>query len=140
MQKPIITDVCLITRDIDRSIDFYTKKLGYTLKCRMPGFADFAGPGLILALWDAEHIAATTGVPSQRTDPEGHGVMLAVELESPEEIDRIHERLVERGVSMYSPPTDYPWNARSIYFSGPCGELWEFFAWYKGGEPGAVDM
>ncbi|MBV1780043.1 VOC family protein [Paeniglutamicibacter sp. ABSL32-1] len=139
MQKPTITDICLITRDLDRSIEFYTEKLGYTLKHRMPGFADFAGPGVILALWDAEHIQKTTGVVSQREEPQGHNVMLAVKLDSPEDIDRMHDDLVARSVDFYDAPADYPWNARCLYLAGPCGELWEFFAWYDGGEPGAIN-
>lgn len=138
MQKPTITDICLITRNLDESIEFYTQKLGFTLKHRMPGFADFAGPGVILALWDAEHIQKTTGVRSQRVEPQGHNVMLAVKLETPEHIDRLHEDLVARSVEFYDAPADYPWNARCLYLAGPCGELWEFFAWYEGGEPGAV--
>jgi catechol 2,3-dioxygenase-like lactoylglutathione lyase family enzyme len=138
MEKPTITDICLITRDLDASIAFYTEKLGYTLKHRMPGFADFAGPGVILALWEAGKITETTGVPAQTTDPAGHGVMLAVKLDSPAAIDEMYADLTARGVEVYSQPADYPWNARCLYFAGPCGELWEFFAWYEGGEPGAV--
>lgn len=139
MPTPIVTDICLVTRDIEKAIAFYTEKLGYRLAHRMPGFADFAGPGPILALWDAEKIRETTGVPAQRTEPEGHGVMIAVKLESPEAIDETYERLLARGVEFYRPPLDYPWNARCVYFAGPCGEFWEFFAWYEGGEPGGVD-
>ncbi|GAA4359988.1 VOC family protein [Paeniglutamicibacter cryotolerans] len=138
MHKPNITDICLITRDLDRSIEFYTQKLGFTLKHRMPGFADFAGPGVILALWEATHIQETTGVISQREEPQGHNVMLAVKLDAPAAIDAIHDELVAQGVQVYGAPDDYPWNARCLYVSGPCGELWEFFAWYEGGEPGAV--
>ncbi|MFC4224264.1 VOC family protein [Lysinibacter cavernae] len=140
MRKPTITDVCLITRDLEASIAFYTEKLGYTLKSRMPNFADFEGPGLILALWEAEHIHETTGVRSQRDEPGGHNVMLAVCLDSLDEIDEMYTRLSEAGVELYSQPKDYPWNARCIYFAGPCGELWEFFAWHEGGEPGLVSQ
>ena len=138
MRKPTITDICLITRDLDTAIGFYTEKLGFTLKHRMPGFAVFAGPGVILALWDATHIQETTGVVSQREEPQGHGVMLAVKLDAPADIDAMHQELVARDVTVYAPPADYPWNARCLYVAGPCGELWEYFAWYDGGEPGAV--
>ena len=138
MPKPIITDICLVTRDIDEAICFYTEKLGFELATRMPGFADFAGPGVILAVWDGEKIRESTGVPAQVSEPDGHGVMVAVELESPDAIDEMYGQLRQRGTELYGPPTDYPWNARCIYLAGPCGEFWEFFAWHPSGKPGQV--
>ena len=136
--RPNITDVCLITRTLDESVTFYTEKLGFTPRSRMPGFADFEGPGLILALWDARKLTETTGVPGQLTEASGHGVMLACELDSPAAIDETYQALLAKGVEVYSPPADYPWNARCLYFSGPSGELWEYFAWNTGGMPGIV--
>jgi catechol 2,3-dioxygenase-like lactoylglutathione lyase family enzyme len=136
MTRPTITDVCLVTRDLDTAVEFYLGKLDFELDSRMPGFADFTGPGVVLALWDAQLIRDTTGVPAQVSEPDGHGVMIAVELESPERIDETYQRLTARGVEFYRPPADYPWNARCIYFPGPCGEFWEFFAWHEGGKPG----
>lgn len=136
--RPTITDVCLITRNLDEGIAFYTEKLGFTLNSVMPGFADFRGPGVILALWDAETLEAATGVPGRPADSSGHGVMLACELDSPADIDAVYEEYVSRGVEFYGPPKDYPWNARCIYFAGPTGEFWEFFAWHDGGIPGLV--
>lgn len=136
--KPNITDVCLITRTLDESLKFYTETLGFTLRSRMPGFADFKGPGLILALWDANQLTTTTSVPGQLTEQTGHGVMLACELDSPAAIDDMYAELSTKGVEFYGPPSDYPWNARCMYFAGPSGELWEFFAWYEGGIPGIV--
>jgi len=135
---PRITDVCLVTRDLEAATAFYTEKLGFTLGSRMPGFADFAGPGVVLALWDAHKIRETTGVPSDTDGGGGHQVMLAAELESAAAIDRAYAELSERGVEFYRPPADYPWNARCVYFAGPCGEFWEYFAWLDGGKPGQV--
>ncbi|ABL83687.1 Glyoxalase/bleomycin resistance protein/dioxygenase [Nocardioides sp. JS614] len=138
VSRPTITDLCLVTHDLEASVEFYTTKLGYTLSSRMPGFADFEGPGVILALWDAQLIRETTGVPALAEEPSGRTVMVAVELSSPVEIDTAYERLRARGIEFYSPPADYPWNARCIYFPGPCGEFWEYFAWLEGGKPGQL--
>lgn len=136
MNPPRITDICLVSRDLPAAVEFYTTMLGYQLDSKMPGFADFTGPGVVLAVWDAQLIRDSTGVPAQVGEPEGHGVMIAVELDSPDAIDETYERLAARGVDFYRPPADYPWNARCIYFPGPCGEFWEFFAWREGGKPG----
>ncbi|MFB8386765.1 VOC family protein [Microbacterium sp. NPDC055910] len=138
-RRPTITDICLITPDLDGSIAFYVETLGFTLRSRMPGFADFQGPGVILALWESGQLEKTTGVPGHAAAGPGRTVMLACEVESPAEIDRIYEEYRGRGVHFSAEPRDYPWNARCIYFDGPNGEFWEFFAWYEGGEPGIVD-
>ncbi|MBK0418086.1 VOC family protein [Leucobacter sp. CSA1] len=138
-RRPTITDICLITADVDRSVEFYTQKLGFTLRSRMPGFADFQGPGVILALWERNQLEGATGIPGHDASAPGRTVMLACELGSPEEIDRTYDEYRARGVEFASEPRDYPWNARCIYFDGPNGEFWEFFAWYEGGEPGMVE-
>lgn len=138
-QRPTITDICLITPDLEGSISFYTETLGFTLRSRMPGFADFQGPGVLLALWESERLEATTGVKGHDATAPGRTVMLACELESPAAIDRTYVEYLERGVTFAGPPKDYPWNARCIYFDGPNGEFWEFFAWHEGGVPGMVD-
>lgn len=139
MIQPRITDVCLVTRDLEAAVDFYVHKLGYTLGSRMPGFADFTGPGCVLAVWDAELIRSATSVPAALSEPDGHGVMVACELESPAAVDEVYERLRSSGVEFYGGPKDYPWNGRCVYFPGPCGEFWEFFAWHEGGKPGRAD-
>lgn len=139
-RHPIVTDVCLITTDIETGIDFYVNKLGFTLRSRMPGFADFEGPGVIVALWDRNQLEKGTGIIGHDGGSTGHGVMLACELDSPADIDRTYEELLARGIEFYNPPADYAWNARCVYFAGPSGEFWEFFAWHSGGEPGMVEV
>lgn len=134
-----ITDVCLVTRDLDAAVEFYTTKLGYRMAHKSPGFVDFVRSGSTLAVWEASAIRRTTGVPAEEGEPGGHGVMIAILQPSPEAVDAEYERLRSAGVEFYSEPRDYPWNARCAYFAGPCGEFWELFAWYEGGEPDAVD-
>lgn len=138
MRAPAITDVCLVTRDLEPAIAFYVEKLGFRLAHRMPGFADFEGPGVTLALWDATAIRESTGVPAMTSDPDGHAVMVAVGLASPVEVDEMEGVLRSRGVEVYGPARDYPWTARALYLPGPCGELWELYAWLEGEEPGRV--
>ena len=133
-----ITDIAVITHDLPRAISFYTEKLGLTLAHRMEGFADFHGLGIALAVWEADHLRATTGVPAS-TGGHGPAAMIAVRLEAPSEVDQRFDELRRTGVEFHAPPKDYPWNARCVYFIGPDSELWELYAWYDGGEPGAVD-
>lgn len=131
-----ITDVCVLVQDVDATVLFYTEMLGFTLKHRAPGFADFSGAGVTLACWERKHIAAHAGVTV------GTGVAnvaIAVKLDSEAEIDAAYAELSVKGVSFVSPPADYPWNARCVYFSGPDGEVWELYAWLPGGAPGPIE-
>ncbi|NLS18671.1 VOC family protein [Rhizobium sp. P40RR-XXII] len=132
-----IQDVCILVTDIERSIRFYTKKLGFDLKHRAPGFADFTGAGLTLALWERNHIEHHAGVHVKAGS--ASAVLIAVKLDSAVELDLVHDQLKADGVEFVSPPADYAWNARGAYFYGPDGETWELYAWLEGGAPGKIE-
>ena len=136
-QLHAITDVCILVSDAERSIDFYTKKLGFKLRRRAEGFADFKGAGLTLAVWEIKHIGDHTGVKSR--DCGGiYNTAIAVELPSPAGVDSCYDGLRDKGVVFKTPPANYPWNARCAYFLGPDGEPWELYAWLEGGPVGDV--
>ncbi|MDR3376932.1 MAG: VOC family protein [Ancalomicrobiaceae bacterium] len=129
-----ISDICILTRDIETSIAFYRDRLGFRLKHRAPGFADFAGAGLTLALWERGHLAGHTGTP---VEPNADtAILIAVKMESLAEIEAAVAELTAAGVAFHRPPASYPWNAYGAYFSGPDGEVWELYAWMPGGAPG----
>lgn len=128
-----ITDICILVEDIERTVDFYTSKLGFKLRRRAEGFADFHGDGVTLAAWELDHINAHTGVANTRSPKAAHKACVAVELGLPDDVDRLHRELTTRGVPFYGPPDDYIWNARCAYFYDPDGTLWELYAWNQGG-------
>jgi len=136
-ERHAITDVCLLVRDLERSMRFYIDRLGFRLRRRAEGFADFTGVGVTLALWEVGHMSRHTGV-SRAPASGAHNVIIAVELGSPAEVDACHAELTTKGVAFERGPADYPWNARCCYFAGPDGELWELYAWLDGGPVGAV--
>ena len=135
-QRYAISDTCVLVRDIEKSIAFYTQKLGFILKHRAPGFADFSGLGVTLALWDRDHISGHTGVKTSSDGPAN--ALLAVKIDTPAQLDQIYDALSAKGINFVSPPRDHAWNARGAYFPGPDGELWELYAWLPGGAPGLV--
>jgi uncharacterized protein len=136
-QRHAISDVCVLCRDIGRSIRFYTEKLGFELRHRADGFADFTGAGLTLALWEIDHISRHTGL-ANIAGPGAHKACIAVRMASPEEVDAGYGELVAKGVPFVAPPAEYAWNAYCCYFTGPDDEVWELYAWRTGGAPGAV--
>ncbi len=135
---PPITDFCFLVEDAERSVAFYRDKLGFKLRTRAEGFADFTTQNVALALWEIDHIAQTVGISNKRSGPGVHKAVAAIELGKPEEIDALYDQLVARGVTFVSPPKDYPWRARCIYFTDPDENLWEIYSWLDGKRFGEV--
>ena len=138
-QRHAITDVCILVSDVERSIDFYTRLLGFRLRRRAEGFADFKGAGLTLACWETGHIGKHTGVKSE-TGKGLYNTAIAVELPNPGEVDATYAELMAKGIVFKGPPANYPWNARCCYFLGPDGEPWELYAWLEGGPVGDLGL
>jgi catechol 2,3-dioxygenase-like lactoylglutathione lyase family enzyme len=137
-QRHAISDVCILVEDLERSARFYEDRLGFRPLHRAPGFADFSGAGLTLALWQIDHIADHTGIARARA----HGVhkaVIAVKLPTPDDVDSCYAELVAKGVAFTGPPKNYPWNARCCYFAGPDGEVWELYGWHDGGGIGKLE-
>jgi catechol 2,3-dioxygenase-like lactoylglutathione lyase family enzyme len=132
-QAKKISDVCLLVEDIGRTVDFYVNKLGFRLRRRAEGFADFHNQGITLAAWELDHISRHCGVSNRRAPAGAHKACVAVELEAPAEVDRLYTELSAKGVPFYRPPDNYVWNARCAYFTDPDDTLWELYAWLDGG-------
>ena len=128
-----ITDICLLVEDIQRTVDFYTNVLGFRLRRRAEGFADFHSDGVTLAAWELDHINRHCGVSNKRAPAKAHKACVAVQLPAPDDIDAMHAKLVAQGVDFVSPPADYPWNARCAYFTDPDDNVWEIYAWHSDG-------
>jgi len=129
---PPITDFCFLVEDVERSVAFYRDKLGFRLRTRAEGFADFTTKDVALALWEIDHIAAATGISNARSGPGVHKAVAAIEVKTPPEVDALYEELSAKGVKFVSPPKDYAWRARCIYFTDPDENLWEIYSWLDG--------
>lgn len=132
-QAHAITDICLLVESVERSIAFYVDKLGFKLRRRAEGFADFSGAGVTLAVWEREHMGRSTGVPARATTAAERKTIIAVEMARVSLIDDTYRELSAAAVVFERPPADYPWNARCAYFVDPDGTLWELYAWLDGG-------
>ena len=122
-----LTDVGLFVSDMDRAVRFYGSTLGFELKRRDIGFAEFRTEGVGLALWEVSDV--TQALALANTPRQGLTAMVAVRVETAETVDRLHDELAARGVQMVQPPTTHAWNARTAYFRDPDGNLWEIYAW-----------
>jgi catechol 2,3-dioxygenase-like lactoylglutathione lyase family enzyme len=131
-----ITGCCLLVTDIDRSVSFYTEKVGFLLHRRAFGFAQYEPRnGVHLSNWQIDYFCEQTGLPRQEHRAL-HKAMPGMLLGSAAEVDAAYDELRARGVVFAKPPKLYPWNAYAAYFDDPDGTIWEIFHWGPGGEQG----
>ncbi|MGF1626767.1 MAG: VOC family protein [Alphaproteobacteria bacterium] len=128
--KEKISDVCMVCRDLETLVAFYRDRMGFRLRRKAEGFADFQAENVTLALWEASHIAEHVGIPLGEAGTD-HKVMVAVEVADPGRVDDRYRELVEAGVETYGPPKAYLWNAYAFYLADPEGNLWEVYTWVK---------
>ena len=122
-----LTDIGLFVADLERAVGFYGETLGFELKRRDIGFAEFHTDGVGLALWEVADV--TAALELAETPRQGLTAMVAVRVETAEAVDALHDALAARGVTIVQAPTTHAWNARTTYFSDPDGNLWEIYAW-----------
>jgi catechol 2,3-dioxygenase-like lactoylglutathione lyase family enzyme len=120
--------VSLITlgvTDVGRARRFY-EALGWRMDGGVEDEADhvafFQMPGMIVALWGREKLAADSGVE----DPGGWGgVALAYNVSSPAEVDAVIEEARAAGAEIARPGAETFWGGYSGAFIDPDGHPWE---------------
>ncbi|WP_284947594.1 VOC family protein [Acidisoma cladoniae] len=127
-QLHVISDICLLVEDLDRSIAFYTDKLGFTVLRRAEGFAAFNSQGVSLVVWQASHVPDVPRPITHSMSRTDHRACVSIRLPSVADVDRWYENLVGREVSFQRLPANYPWGARCCYFTDPDNILWELYA------------
>ncbi len=134
-QLHAISDICLLVQDLDRSIAFYTEKLGFTIKRRTDGFVAFESRGVSLVVWQSSYVPDEPRPLSHSPGRSDHRACVSVRLPSGGDVDRWYETLAAMDVPFERLPANYPWGARSCYFTDPDNILWELYA-ETNGDPG----
>lgn len=117
--------VTLGVADVEAAAAFY-ERLGWT---RSPAsvageIAFFATSGAVIGLWSQESLAAEAGLPY--TPPAAcRGVVLAINVESEAEVDRVLAYAVDAGATALQPAHRMDWGGYSGYFADPDGNAWE---------------
>ena len=128
--KPRITVITLGVDDLERSLRFYRDGLGLATEGIIGkefehgavAFFDLQ-PGLKLAVWPRESLAADAGLSSKGSGFPGFA--LAHNVRSPAEVDALLAHVAAGGAKVVKPghPTD--WGGYSGYFTDLDGFLWE---------------
>jgi predicted lactoylglutathione lyase len=119
--------VTLGVRDVARSTDFY-KALGFPASnASVPGEVTFfKTAGGILAVWGFNDLADDAGLAIQPgSDASYRGSALAMNLDSPEDVDAFLAAAVEAGAQLTKPAMATFYGGYAGYFSDPDGHLWE---------------
>jgi catechol 2,3-dioxygenase-like lactoylglutathione lyase family enzyme len=152
-----INHVALVSRDMERTVDFYTNVLGMPLikTLEIPGngqhfFFDCGNGDCVAFFWFPDAPAAAPGIASAGKMPgagnigSAHGSMNHLAFDVPvDKFDEYVDKLKAKGVEVSmvlnhdnSPSTIAPeFNdgvfVRSVYFQDPDGVLLEFACWTK---------
>lgn len=124
-----INDICFFVPDMEKAVDFYCGKMGFEIKLQRENLYtifDFCGTGL--TLWQEKEVTEYA-INSEYLGEKGGHFMIAIKVPLSEDVDRIASELIKNGVECISPPNDYHWNCRAVYFRDIFGYIWEVFAW-----------
>jgi uncharacterized glyoxalase superfamily protein PhnB len=104
--------------DLDASLEYYVRALGFSVHWREGGFASVGRGKASLMLCEGG---------------QGHSgtwLWLAVN-----DADAAHEELQTRGASIRHPPTNYPWGSREVHVTDPDGHVLRLGSDTRPGEP-----
>jgi hypothetical protein len=111
--------------DLTRSTEFY-RALGWPLSSAsvFGTVSFFRTGGAVLALWGRDDLAADVRVEAAATSG-FRAVALAINLETPEDVDAALQQAVAAGGRLVRPAHTADWGGYSGYFADPDGHLWE---------------
>lgn len=121
--NPRISMITLGVEDIEKSIEFYQKGLGFPKIDSPPTVAFFNLNGTWLGLYGKKDLAKDAHV-----SPDGSGFncfALAHNLATEKEVDKIFNEALLAGAVGIKKPQKVFWGGYSGYFKDPDGHLWE---------------
>jgi hypothetical protein len=116
--------ITLGVRDFKKSVEFYSKTLGWKASSNSnDDITFFQAGGVVLALYPREKLAEDAVIA-----PEGSGFSgftLAYNARSEAEVDEIITDLKAKGVKIVKEPQKVFWGGYSSYFADPDDHRWE---------------
>ena len=118
-----ISMVTLGVTDLDKSIEFYEKGLGFPRMPSEPGIAFFTLNGTWLGLYPRAALAKDAGI-----SPDGSGfsgITFSHNVVSEEEVDRVFQQALDAGAVKVKEPQKVFWGGYSGYFKDRDNYYWE---------------
>jgi catechol 2,3-dioxygenase-like lactoylglutathione lyase family enzyme len=121
--KPRISMITLGVSDMERSVNFYEKGLGFPRMESEPEVAFFTLNGSWLGLYSRDSLAEDAGVCGDEAD--FSGFTFSHNVGSDSEVDRVVAVARKTGAVIVKEPQKASWGGYHGYFSDPDGYLWE---------------
>jgi hypothetical protein len=140
--EPRVTIITLGYPDGAAARRFYVDGLGWPTVLDIPGDVTFVqvAPGVALALWRADALAADMG--TAEGDPAAGSMALAQNVASADEVARVLDQAAAAGGTILKPAAPAFFGGVQGYFADPAGFAWEV-AWNPGwyvGPDGRVSL
>jgi uncharacterized glyoxalase superfamily protein PhnB len=113
----------VVTRDIDRLVEFYQRLSDIEAVRPADGFAELRFEGATLAI-SSEHLIELFNVGAA-TAAANQSAILEFEVE---DVDAVFERMNASGTNIVMPTTLMPWGNRSLLLRDPDGNLVNIFS------------
>ncbi len=121
--NPRISMITLGVKDLEKSVEFYKKGLGFPQMDSPPEVAFFTLNGSWLGLYGRDSLAADAMVSS--TGSGFKAFILSHNVASEAEVENIIEKAVTAGATLSKAAQKTSWGGYSGYFKDPDGNLWE---------------
>lgn len=123
---PVLRNTCLITKNVARLVEFYSRALQISAKTSGSDYAEFHTGATVLAIFSAD--AQQKYIPGSAQAASNKSAILEFEVTN---VDQEYTRLQGIVKAWVKPPTTQPWGTRSFYFRDPDGNLVDFYTWAK---------
>lgn len=121
-EHPALVNTCLITKDVNRLVQFYEPVLDLKAERAGADYAEFRTGVGVLGVFSKD--AQEKYIPGSASAAGNFGVVLEFRVS---DVDQEYRRLQGLVKTWVKPPTTQPWGTRSIYFRDPDGTLVDFY-------------
>jgi uncharacterized glyoxalase superfamily protein PhnB len=122
-QTPALGNICVISNNVKRLVDFYESILAKRAKWSGEDYAEFSTGGGVLAIFSEK--AQEKYIPGASEAAKNRSIILEFKVA---DVDQEYQRLQSLVKTWVKPPSTQPWGTRSIYFRDPEGNLVDFYA------------
>lgn len=119
---PILTNVCLITTNVSRLVNFYEEVLGIKAQWSGEQYAELRTGVGVLAIFSAD--AEEKYIPGSANAASNRSAILEFKVT---DVDEEYRRLQPIMTIWVKKPTTQPWGTRSVYFRDPDGNLVDLY-------------